>query len=234
MRMRYEYKDESAGQSEHEEISTLLQHKIERRKDVTLLNYFMEMPIVSKSHLEAADKGAFVFSPSETHIKVISEKMKTILKFRSGHSVLANCLGVSLRNKEVILTGFRYISLHSENRESLRVRLTSPINVSLVTEVGKLAGILKDISISGCKIALFARILTPGDTIILALKMFDTTTQSVLDIAIPAVLVRTDNVKIPVVCGFRFELDSAIEEKLILFINQRQMELIKELKESLL
>jgi DNA-directed RNA polymerase subunit L len=231
--MRFEYLNISTEQEDHEDICNLLNKIAETGRSVSCVNYYMEMPIVSKSKIVASDQGAFVVYPAENQLKVMSEKLKTIINVDSDKCILANCQAISMKTNEAVLSGFRYISLHCENRDACRVRLIKPINVTLETENGKMAGVLKDISLSGCRVATFMRTLQPGANVKLMLKMFDAATSSVVDIAANAVLMRMESDKMPIACGFRFELDSITEEKLVHFINQRQMELIKSLKDSL-
>jgi len=230
---QFDYVTVSSDEDDFLEICNWLKTMASSNQHLSLMNYYMEMPIVSKSPVTASDDRSFVVSPLEHHTKVITEIQKTIIHKSPELSVLANCQAISLSTNEVILSGFRYISLHANHRKTCRVRLQKPINVSLITETGKMAGVLKDISLSGCRVATFIRTLQPGASVVLALKMFDTSTNAIVSISVNAELIRVDNAKMPIACGFRFEPDSETEEKLIRFINQRQMELIKSLKDSL-
>ena len=231
--MRFEYLNLSTEQEDYEEICGWLQNMVKTQQKVSCVNYYMEMPIISKSQVVASDHGTFVVSPSEIQLKVMSDKLKTFINVNADKSILANCQAVSMQTGEAVLSGFRYVSLNSTSRDACRVQLIKPINVSLETEHGKMAGILKDISLSGCRVATFMRTLQPGAHVKLMLKMFDTDTNTILQIVADAVLMRVDSEKMPIACGLRFELDSNTEEMLVHYINQRQIELLKSLKESL-
>ena len=164
---------------------------------------------------------------------MLSEKQKTIIKTDSELCILANCNAIDIKVGEAVLNGFRYINLHADQRESCRVRLIKPINVSLMTEHGRMTGILGNISLGGCRVNIFMRTLQPGARVTIALKMFDNITNTILNISLSAILLRVDNSKMPVICCFSFESDSEMEDKLIYFINQRQIEVMKSLKDSL-
>ena len=222
-----------AGEVDHREICVWLKEMAQKKQPLSLVNFYMEMPVGSQSVIAMVDDDTFTVSPSETHIKVLTEKQKTIIKMTSELWILANCQAIDTRTGEVFLAGFRYINLHADRRESCRVRLYKPINVALETENGKMSGILKDISIGGCRVNIFMKTLQPGDAIKVSLKMFDSTTNTILNISVAAELIRADISKMPVVCNLHFVLDAETEDKLIYFINQRQIEVMKCLKDSL-
>lgn len=231
--VRYELITRASDEEDLQEICRWLEDVAKKGQKLPVMNFYMEMPIVSHCLITVCDQNSFSVFPSENQVKVLLEKQKTIIRKNDDLCVLANCQAINSRSGEVVLSGFRYIQLHAEQRETFRVRLIKPINVSLETEKGRMAGVLKDLSIGGCRVSVFIRGLQPGSKITLSLKMFDAATQSILNISVIAQLVRVDGEKMPINLGLKFEHNTETEEKVTHFINQRQMEMIKSLKESL-
>ena len=70
--MRFEYLNLSTEQEDYEEICGWLQNMVKTQQKVSCVNYYMEMPIISKSQVVASDHGTFVVSPSRNFIHIIA------------------------------------------------------------------------------------------------------------------------------------------------------------------
>lgn len=230
---KFEYLTMVSDEEDHLDICTWLQSMSEKKQRISMLNYYMEMPVESKSLVDFSDN-SWVVTPSETHLKVIMDKRKIIIKKSDGISIVANCQGIDQKSGEVVLDGFRYITLLTDRRDSCRIRLLKPINVALKPEMGTMAGTLQDISIGGCRVHIFMRTLQAGAKIAVNLKTFDMTTNTILNITLKATVINVNNAKIPVIVNLQFDYDKEMEDSLIYYINQRQIDAMKSIKESLL
>lgn len=209
------------------EICSWMQNMADNQQSLRFVNYYMEMPIVSQTSVVPDRNGTFIATLPEHHVKVIAKKHKTIITINPELSLMARCQSINPVSGEVVLSDFHYIALHDEQRANARVRLPKPVNVAIETGGVNMAGMLKNISIGGCHVNLFLRTLKPGTNVTVALKMFDPATQAILKIPAAAELVRTDATKMPVDCSFRFKQYSAMDDKLGMFVNKCQRDVLQ-------
>jgi hypothetical protein len=230
---RYEHQIRQSPDSDHEEIQKYLLSISAKNHRISILNYFKDMPVISKSKLSPFDDGLFEINPSDLHIKVIKERQRTILSM-DDETILADCPSTFLKRDIVVVSGFRYIKLLSNNRSNFRIDLDRPINVNLELNNQKLAGMMKNISVSGCLVDLFSIEISVGMSVNLSLKSFDTATGSILNLTLNAEIVRVEGMSPPFECALRFHPTPEVEDKLMQFINIRQHELLRQIRDGVI
>lgn len=211
-------------------ICNILRQMAQDGSKVKLINYYKELPIKSITSISEINDMRFEAFPSSVHTAVLQEKQKTFIQLQNECYILADCPVIYPDRGTVILYNFAYVTLHTERRYDYRVRFDHPINVILYSDKRKMPGMLCDISCGGACMITFMRGLSPGMHVGLPLKFFDADTKSIINFQLQAKIIRLEKEVPPFLCCIQFEPDKGSEAKLIAFVNQRQIEIIKALK----
>lgn len=219
-------------QSDLREIDVLLSEAARNKQAITMMNYFSEMPVVSRSMVSVIDKGRIEVNPKDIHMVVLSRQNMSFVTLPRGDTLLAECHGVYPGKGFAVLAQFSFVTLKAGMRESLRVGFERPINVVLLNGDRKIPAILHNISLGGASVSLFARDLCPGVDLKFYFKSFDREARQVDEFTIPATVVRVSGEKIPHFCGLKFAIDSSNDTLLANYINRKQMEIIYRLRNA--
>jgi hypothetical protein len=202
---------------------------------LTLTNIYQEMPITHPASICEIRGNYLELSTSDLQLAAISLCKEVYI--RSPHfeaPVLGQMEGVDIRRGLVRLSNFAYTELREEKRETVRVRFKRPTNIIIHSGTNRISGVIHDISLGGCRInTLTNKGLGDTDDIELELKVIDKTTGLPNCRRIPCGIVHIKGDCAPFNCIFSFRLDKQTEQFLSLLINQRQFEILKELRETL-
>ena len=139
---------------------------------------------------------------------------------------------VNSAKKRVILCRFGYAKIRSSLRRFVRVRLDRRIQAELMYEGQNLVGAVKDISLGGSAILFDSSdILIPGSEVNLFLKLPEGNGDDITEVGVTATVVDVFGEEAPFTCIFEFHPEKHSQQHIAYFINQRQVEIIKELKE---
>jgi hypothetical protein len=197
------------------------------KNDLKLLNYFREIPVSYPASVESVEENFAELLVHQVQAVVISFEKVTVLK--SSHfprDVIANVNYVNIEKSRIVLSSFSYALVRADRRMSVRVELSEPIYASFSSEGTVLPGRLHDMSLTGISVNVSEE---PG--ISLAQKGELAVTLPIGTITVPASLLKV----LAVEGGFRlvFEIAAtrATEHSISQYIFQRQVEIIKELKD---
>ena len=215
------------------EIVTILK-KIasgELTSDLRLLNYYEEIPVSYPGRIEYIDEDMVDLSVHQHQAVVMKMEKKTILKSQHfAHEVLANAFRVDVNKSLVTLTNFAYVVVRAERRRFVRVTVKGRFDVVFTDGERKLRGHLYDISLSGlaavCSDTAENGIETMADGTLL-LSLGDK------PISMPARLLKILSAEGENRYVFEFEATSRDESIISQFIFQRQVEIIRDLKDAI-
>lgn len=198
--------------------------------DLRLLNYFNEVPVSYPAVVENVEDDMVDLAVHQNQAVVMNHQKMTFLKSRHfPHDVVAKVFRSDISKSLAILSRFSYAQIRAERRQFVRVRLDSLISASFAWSMGKITGTIDDISLGGmCLHAGQADGLMTQERGTLALELDEST----LDI--PAVLLKVRQEDGEFFYVFECETDTRIEKKIAQFIFQRQLEIIRELKDQAL
>lgn len=203
----------------------------------TFLNYYKEIPVSYDATLLSVENEMAEFAIHEYQAKVISFERKALIqshpKFAFSEDVVGEAFYVNSIKKRVILCNFTYARIRSQMRKFVRVQLDRPIEADFIIEKDVLKGNVKDISLGGAAINIMSSdLLTPGQEIKLSIKLPDLNSNKVADLNVTATILHLIGELAPFTCIIEFHTEKQSQQQISYYINQRQVEIIKELKES--
>ena len=202
---------------------------------ITLTNIYKEIPITYPASISKI-RGHYVeLQTCELQLAAISQCGEAFIQSPLIDTpVLGKLDSFDIRLHTVQLSGFHFQEMHVNNRSTVRVRFKKPISIIAYAGPNKISGVIHDISLGGCCInTLVRQALDNADDLQLALKLMEYSTGQVLSMLIPSSLIRVTGTTPPFMCALRFNHTPHSEQLLSIYINQRQLEILKELRETL-
>ena len=139
---------------------------------------------------------------------------------------------VDSASKCVILRNFGYSRIRSSMRRYVRVLLDRYVEAELVFERDILIGNVKDISLGGVALrTMSVGLLVPGLDVNMFLKLPDTNGKPLLEVGMCATILKVVGADAPFTSLIEFHAEKRSQQQIAYYINQRQVEIIKELKD---
>lgn len=114
----------------------------------------------------------------------------------------------------------------------MRVLLDNPVEAELLFEGDILKGDVIDLSLGGAAITtMSADLLVPGLDINLFLKLPDLTGNSRREVGMSATIIKVVGTNAPFTCIIEFHAEKHSQQQIAYYINQRQVEIIREIKD---
>lgn len=200
---------------------------------VSLINYYKGLPLSYPATIESV-------SNATLELDIHPQQAVAIEKYRYAfircpalpHVVGAHVLYVNVRKQAATLRNFFFAEILAERRNAIRLELEPPTEASFQVGSETLPGTLVNLSMQG------AAILTDG--ISLPEDAFDTTLQfklpniiqnTLTTVKAPARYVGSTELDKSKVLRFSMVPDKALEQQISQYIFQRQVEIIRELKD---
>ncbi|BCS55640.1 PilZ domain-containing protein [Geobacter sp. SVR] len=197
--------------------------------DFMFINIYKELPVSNEGRLIDIKHNHVKFKTCQTQLSAINHCAETIIQAPLlNASIIGKLVALDYQHHIVSLRGFSYADVHFDKRNAVRVRLKIPVNVNLNVDGNKISGVIHDISLGGCRVATplglpFER----ARNITLHLKLLHN--NQVMQADIPANALRVEGGS-PFFCALQFVHTAETEKVLSMFIYQRQLEIIRELK----
>ena len=233
----FTYYDKAVRGTEQEDMLVIIQFLQGMiGQQFSFLNYYKEIPVSYNATLLSVENEMAEFAVHEYQAKVINMEKQTLIYSHKLSSFPEDMIGeafyVSSAKKRVVLCNFGYAKIRSDMRKFVRVLLDNPVEAEIVLEGDILKGNVKDLSLGGAAInTMSADLLTPGLDINIFLKLPDLNGSSVLEVAISATILKVIGTKAPFTCLIEFHAEKHSQQQIVYYINQRQVEIIKELKD---
>ena len=219
-----------AGEQEDRKqiLATLAQiHAGSLANDLKLVNYFRQIPVSYAADILTVESDSAECSVHQLQAVVITQEKVTILK--SSHfprDVVANVNYVNVEKSRVVLSSFSYALVRADRRMSVRVELTDPLYATFCAAEVSVGGRLLDMSLTGISISV------PVDPRLPLSERGELTVKLPSDtIVVPASLLTTKSTDAGYRLIFEIEATRASELAISRYIFQRQVEIIKELKD---
>jgi hypothetical protein len=196
--------------------------------DLKLVNYFREIPVSYRADILTLEPDSAELAVHQLQAVVIQLEKVTVLKSRHfQRDVIANVNYVNVEKSRIVLSSFSYALVRADRRMSVRVELSDSILATFNAEDVSVCGKLHDMSLTGVSIAV------PEDP---ALPLSQAGELSVHlpsgTITVPASLLKTKQLASGCRLIFEIELTRITELNVSQYIFKRQVEIIKELKDT--
>ena len=202
---------------------------------VTLTNIYKEIPITHSAKIIMVRGSHIELLTSELQLAAISQCKEVYI--RSPHfdrPVLGQLDSIDIRLNTVRLSNFSDAEADEDKRKSVRVRFRRPISIIMHSAANKISGVIHDISLGGCCVStLVGKEMGESDDVRIELKLLDHATDQIRCMEISSLLFRIHGEVPPFKCALSFQHTPQSEQFLSVFINQRQREILKELREAL-
>ena len=140
---------------------------------------------------------------------------------------------MSSAKKRVVLCNFGYAYIRSDMRRYVRVLLDNQVEAELLFKEDILKGNVMDLSLGGAAIRTMSDdLLVPGLDINIFLKLPILNDDSKLEVGMGATVVKVVGTNAPFTCIVEFHAEKHALQQIAYYINQRQVEIIKELKDT--
>jgi hypothetical protein len=205
-------------------------------KRFSFLNYYKEIPVSYDAILLNVENEMAEFELHEYQAKVIHIDRKALIHSHIESPFKEDILGeafyINTLKKKVILCKFEYAKIRSDMRRFVRVMLDRPVEADLIFEDDITKGNVKDISLGGAAMHLMSRDrIFPGLELNLFLKLPDISSGDIIEVGMSASVVNITGECAPFNCIIEFHPEKHSQQQISYYINQRQVEIIKELKE---
>jgi len=219
---------------DRESILALLQdiYATDPTAEFSFLNVYKELPITSSATIFEIKKSSVEFNTNSTQFFTIGEAREVLIQSNLlSTSVIGKVRELDSRRLQVTLGDFSYAVVHSEKRNSVRVRLKLPMQVQLAFDGKLVGGVIRDISLGGvCVTTMLGEVTEQSGEMELRIKLMEAGTGTQLESVIPTRLIRIVENGPHAECAMVFSHTSQSERQMSGFIFQRQVEIIKELK----
>jgi hypothetical protein len=232
-----QYYDTIVKGTEREDSLIILQFlKTMIGANFSFLNYYKEIPVSYDAKLISVENEMAEFEVHDYQAKIINMDHKTLIRahekspFRE--DIVAESFYVNIAKKIVILSKLGYGKIKSDMRRFVRVVLDKPVTAELSVAEGILRGGVMDLSLGGASInVMTCDTLPEGLDFNLFIQLPDTATNSTVEVGLTATVIKVVGASAPYNCIVEFHPEKFSQQKISYFINQRQVEIIKELKE---
>lgn len=200
------------------------------KNDLRILNYYKEIPVSYNATITGIEDG-MVEMDVHQHQAVVMYVEKTLF-FKSGHfphDVIAKVYKSNINKCIGLLNNFSYVQIKAERRRFVRVEIKDLVPVNFRRSDKSLDGRLMDISIGGMSMECSDNVaLEPETAGILTAELPSGKLE--MPGRIIKIIPHEDNW----VYVFEIEASSRIETVISQFIFQKQVEIIRELKDQLI
>ena len=205
----------------------------------SFLNYYKEIPVSYDATLVNVDNEMAEFEVHEYQAKVIALEHRALIRSHERFSFRDDMVGeafyVNVARKKVILCKFGYAKINSDMRRYVRVLLDRPLEADMIVETDILKGSVRNLSLGGASINVESKEQLPrGLDINMFLKLPDISGGSIREVGVTATVVNVIGDDAPYTCIVEFHQEKHSQQQISYYINQRQVEIIKELKEQIL
>jgi hypothetical protein len=200
---------------------------------VTLTNYYKGLPIIYPATILAVERGNLDLDVNQQQAVAISDDRYTLIHCKLfSFPVMAHAQYVNIKKHAVSLNKLGFVEVLAEKRAAVRLNLEPPVRSTIKYEDQTIAGELIDISTQGIALSVDTYVmLEKGTEMSVRFMLPDPVLQKQTLIKVAATLVNISGTTAPYIYKFRIAPEKHQEQLISRYSFQRQVEIIKALKE---
>ena len=204
----------------------------------SFLNYYKEIPVSYDAKLLSIENEMAEFDIHEYQAKVITLERQALIYAHEKNSLkddmVAEAFYVNVAKKRTILCKFGYAKISAHLRRFVRVLVDIPVDANLFFEENNIQGKIVDISIGGMAIRTESNeLLHSGLVVNMILLLPDSQNGAINKVELSGTIVKVLAEETTSVCYLEFNTENKTHQQISYFINQRQVEIIKGLKDEI-
>jgi hypothetical protein len=217
---------------DHAEIVSIF--KANPKQVLKLINYYKGLPLSYPATVTSIDRGTVDLEVNADQAFAIEENRSTFIRSHLfKHDVFAQVQYVNIKKQAAFFVKFSYVEIMAEHRNFIRMTLEPEPVIVIESPLGIIEGKLHDLSLSGLNILVDDSCALEIDTdtsIRFLLKDIEQNTD--FNVYVPAKLIAIKGDTLPYNYKFTISIGKMLERQLSRYIFQRQIEIIREIKEA--
>jgi hypothetical protein len=199
-----------------------------------LMNYFKGLPLIYAATVESVEHGILDLDVQPQQAVAMAADHYTLIRCKLfPHDIAAHVQYVNVPRHAASLSKLRFVEIMAERRSSVRLELAHPTQAAFTFQGQDMHGKLSDISTSGAAINIDDYLdMPPGSETILRLTLPDLAQNTLIPIKVEASLVHIEGHASPYSYCFTIHPEKLLEQQLSRYIFQRQIEIIRDLKDA--
>jgi hypothetical protein len=214
------------------EIVSILKANI--NKKFKLINYYKGMPLSYPATLTSVERGVADFDvQAEQAFAIEQSRFAFIRSPLFKHDVFAEIQYVNVKKRAALFVKFFYVEILAERRNFIRLEPDPNVTTVIESPLGVIEGSLFDLSLSGLNISINQyHALATGSATSTRFKLRNIEQTLEINVALPANLIKIKDDASPYSYKFSICPDRQLENSLSKYIFQRQIEIIREIKDA--
>ena len=214
------------------EIVSIL--KANPKKSLKLITYYKGLPLSYPATVSSIDRGAVDLEVKEEQAFTIEQSRSAFIRsplFK--YDVFAQAQYVNVRKKAAFFVKFSYVEIMAEHRNFIRMEPEPNPDVIIESPMGTVEGKMFDISLGGLNVSLNHSCPLEIDaetTIRFVLRNIELNQD--VKVTVPAKLIGIKEDSLPYQYKFTLDIDKMLERQISKYIFQRQIEIIREIKDA--
>jgi hypothetical protein len=204
------------------------------RVNCRLINYYKGLPLSYPATIVEIDRGLLELDVHQQQAVAIDRTRRVFIKCDYfNNAILADVQNANVRRMTATLRNFAFVEIMAEKRDALRLELEPPTVADISAGALSLSGKLFDLSLGGFSIRTEERCaLEKGVEVSLRVMIPDLLQNTLIKIETKACHIGTLNEGQYDICRFSIQADVQTEAVISRFIFQRQVEIIRAIKEA--
>lgn len=201
---------------------------------VTLTNYHKGLPLIYPATVVAVEKGNIDLDVNEAQAAAIDSDRYTLIRSKLfPDPIAAHVQYINVKKRAVSLNKFCFIEVLAEKRSAVRVNLDPPVRATVQCDGQKIVGKLLDISTQGVAVSFDDYVdMEPGAEMTVMFMLADPALSKHTMVKMPATLVVASSESSPYCYKLKIKPEKDQEQLISRYSFQRQVEIIRGLKES--
>lgn len=208
--------------------------KANPKKSLKLINYYKGLPLSYSASIASIDSGTIDLDVQAEQAFAIEKSRSVFIRsplFK--HDIFAHAQYVNTKKGMATFVKFSYVEIMAERRNFIRVVPEPHPNTVIESSLGVIEGDLYDVSLSGLNISIHHSCQLEIDAVSPTLFTLSNIEQSLgFKVSVPATLICIKGDVLPRNYKFTMCPDKALERQLSQYIIQRQIEIIREIKDT--
>lgn len=201
---------------------------------VILTNYYRGLPIDYPATVLGVENSHLDLDVNPQQAKAMASDRYTLIRTPLfPDPIVAQVQYINVKRHLASLNKLCFVEVLAEKRAAVRLNLDPPVRATILHESLEIAGSLVDISIQGLALTVDELVaLEVGSEMLIRFMLPDTIMMKHTLIKVPAKLVDVSGSASPYRCRFRISPEKQQEQLISRYIFQRQVEIIRGLKET--